>query len=344
MGAVLARDVPWSERERKHGPLDVSIILPVHNEEDNVEVLLAEIEKAMVSLNKTYEVIAIDDRSTDRSVERLSNYRSSALELHVVILRRHVGQTGAWMAGFAKARGDVLVTMDADRQNDPGDLPVLLGTLEREGADVVTGWRHKRKDGLLLRKLPSIIANFLVRVVTGTKVRDLGCSLKAYRREAIGELRLYGEMHRFIIPLLEQLGAQVVEIPVNHRPRTHGRSKYGLGRTLKVTVDLLTVWFIGGFQQKPSYIFGGAGLCLLPLSFLCFGITLWEKVTEQGWVHKNPLFLCGIFLALSGLQLIATGLLSELLIRTYFESSNKTPYSNENMHSNNSTHEMKLGS
>ena len=306
--------------------MDVSVILPIHNELENLEPLLDEIDEALGTQKLVYEIVAVDDGSTDGSAELLERLAESRDSLKVVLLRRNFGQTAAFSAGFKFASGEVLVTMDSDRQNDPKDIPALLKEIEN-GADYVTGWRRDRKDRYLLRKFPSLIANGLIRRVTGTSFKDLGCSLKAYRREIVEELSLYGEMHRFIGPIVEGMGARVAEIPVNHRPRVAGESKYGLMRTFKVLLDLLTVWFMNSFQTKPIYVFGGAASGLLAASAALVAYVGYQKLALAVWVHKNPLFLIAIVFALMGVQLLGMGLLAEIQIRTYFESRERKAYS-----------------
>lgn len=303
----------------------VSIILPIFNEEENVSALLTEISEAMGPAGVPYEVLAVDDGSTDQSFHRLKEIAQQMRHLRVIRFQRNVGQTGAFDAGFRHASGDILVTMDADRQNDPKDIPRMLALLD-EGYDFVTGWRRDRKDGLWHRKLPSKIANFIIRRVTRTRVRDLGCSLKVYKRNFVKNLRLYGEMHRFLSVLIEDQGARMAQIEVNHRPRVAGKSKYNLSRTFKVLLDLLTVWFLRRYQTKPSYFFGGVGILFSFTSVFLFALTLFEKFEEGVKVHRNPLFMLGIFFGLMSVQFLVLGLLGELLVRTYFESSQKTPY------------------
>ncbi len=303
----------------------LSVLIPVFNEKENLRPLLEELEGVLRAMGRPFEVIAVDDGSRDGSRELL---RARCLEkpyLKAVFFRRNCGQSAAFDAGFRHASGDILITLDADLQNDPKDIPALLEKLS-EGFDVVTGWRRQRKDGALLRKLPSRVANALIRAVTGTKVHDLGCSLKVYRREITSELRLYGEMHRFLIVLAEFQGARVAELEVNHRARAAGESKYGLSRTLKVLLDLLTVWFLRKFQTKPLYAFGAVGLAMLFGAFASSAAVLYEKFAQGVWVHRNPLFLISMMLALIGVQFLALGLLAEILVRTYFESQQKAAY------------------
>jgi glycosyltransferase involved in cell wall biosynthesis len=317
-----------SERDKGKGSrdMDISVVLPIYNERENLLPLLDEIERALAPTNKRFEVIAVDDGSRDGSAEVLRQEVARRPYLRVLVFRRNSGQSAAFDAGFRAATGDLVVTMDADLQNDPNDIPLLIAKLD-EGFDVVTGWRKNRKDGAVLRKLPSRIANFLIRTLTGTEIHDLGCSLKVYRRHVTDELRLYGEMHRFISVLADGLGAHVGEIEVNHRARRAGESKYGLMRTFKVLLDLTTVWFMRRYQTKPIYLFGGLGVLMFGAAFLLSALVLYEKFSDGVWVHRNPLFLISITLSLMGMQSIGTGILAELIVRTYFESQGKTAYS-----------------
>ena len=243
-----------------------------------------------------------------------------------IFFRHNFGQTAAFDAGFRAAAGAMIVTMDGDLQNDPRDIARMLNRPE-EGYDMVAGWRRNRQDALVLRKVPSRIANWLIRKATGTPIHDLGCSLRAYRREVTEELRLYGEMHRFISVLAHNMGANLAEVEVYHRPRRAGVSKYGLRRTVKVVLDLLTVMFMRRYQTKPIYVFGGFGFLVASLSTVIYACVRGEKVHDGVWVHRNPLFLVGVMSALVGVQLLATGLIAELIIRTYYESQDKRAYS-----------------
>ena len=305
--------------------MDISVILPIYEERENIVPLLDEIESVLDALGRSYEIIAVDDGSRDGSTELLKQLAGERPRLRVITFRRNAGQAAAFDAGFRHASGDVVVTMDADRQNDPKDIPALLAKLD-EGFDMVTGWRKDRRDGTLLRKIPSRIANRLIRRATGITIHDLGCSLKVYKRHVTDEMRLYGEMHRFISVIAAGQGAKIGELVVNHRPRVHGVSKYGLRRTVKVLLDLMTVSFFRGYQTKPIHVFGSLGVLLLVLGTLLSSFVLWEKYDQGAWVHRNPLFLIAIMLFLTGFQLIGTGILAEVIVRTYFESRDKTAY------------------
>lgn len=305
--------------------MDLSVVVPIFNERENLRPLVEEIEAALTPTGRSFEILAIDDGSTDGSRELLQELHREKPHVKVVVFRRNCGQAAAFDAGFRFAQGSVVVTMDADLQNDPRDIPALLAKLEN-GFDVVTGWRKQRKDGMFLRKVPSRIANACIRRVTGTKVHDLGCSLKVYKREIVSELRLYGEMHRFLTVLAESQGARVAEMEVNHRPRHAGISKYGLGRTVKVLLDLLTVWFFRSFQTKPIYVFGGAGVALMGAAAGLACLVAYQKFAYATWVHRNPLFMISVMCALMATQLLGLGLLAEIVIRTYFESQAKFAY------------------
>jgi glycosyltransferase involved in cell wall biosynthesis len=304
----------------------VSVVIPVHNEVENLVALLDELEAVLSSQNRSYEVILIDDGSVDGTSGLLRKLTTERSYLKAIFFRRNFGQTAAFDAGFRAAAGTLVVTMDGDLQNDPHDIPAMLDRLEGD-CDMVAGWRRNRQDALVLRKVPSRIANWLIRKATGTTIHDLGCSLRAYRREVTEELRLYGEMHRFISVLAQNMGARIAEVEVNHRPRRAGVSKYGLRRTVKVMLDLMTVMFMRRYQTKPIYVFGGLGCLMVALSTAIYGYVLWEKLHEGVWVHRNPLFLVAVMGTLVGVQLLATGLIAELIIRTYYESQDKRAYS-----------------
>jgi glycosyltransferase involved in cell wall biosynthesis len=299
--------------------MDLSVVLPIYNERDNLLPLFDEIAEVLAGTGKTFEIIAVDDGSTDDGAAVIRRAAAERPYLRAIFFRRNAGQSAAFDAGFRAASGALVVTMDADRQNDPHDIPRLLAKLD-EGYDLVTGWRKERKDGFFLRRVPSVIANSFIRRVTGTQIHDLGCSLKVYRKELTDELPLYGEMHRFISVLADGLGARVGEVVVNHRPRVAGRSKYGLLRTIKVMLDTTTIWFMRKYQMKPIYVFGGLGALMIGVSFLISAYVLYEKLHDQIWVHRNPLFLIAVTSALMGVQSLGTGILAELIIRTHVDS------------------------
>lgn len=307
-------------------PPRVSVLVPFFNEAANVRAFFAQIDSALSGLPGGFEVIAVDDGSTDETRRLLLELVETKPYLRVLGFRANVGQTAAFDAGFRHARGEVIVTIDSDLQNDPHDIPRLLGKLD-EGFDFVAGWRRHRKDPFFSRTLPSRIANSLIRRVAGTKTHDLGCSLKAYRREMTNELRLYGEMHRFIGVLLEGMGARVTEVEVSHKPRAAGKSKYGIMRTFKVILDLVTVRFLQAYRTRPSHLFGGIGMVLIATAGAITLFVAYEKLGLGIWVHRNPKFLIASMLAVIGVQFVVLGLLAELMIRTYFESSHQRPYS-----------------
>jgi glycosyltransferase involved in cell wall biosynthesis len=304
--------------------VDLSVVIPVHDEEDNVGPLCDALKDALDTLGRTYEVIVVDDGSRDETYPRLARRAAEDGWLKLVRLRRNYGQTAAMAAGFDHARGAVIVPMDGDLQNDPADIGHLLEKID-EGYDVVSGWRKERQDGFL-RRLPSRMANWLIGRVTGVRLHDYGCTLKAYRAEIVEETRLYGEMHRFLPALAHQAGARITEIPVQHHSRTSGRSKYGLGRTFKVLLDLLTVKFLSVWSTKPSYLFGGSGivLCLGGTAFVVW--TAYQRLFNDVFVYRQPSLIVGVFLFTIGLNLILMGLLAELIVRTYHESQSKPVY------------------
>jgi glycosyltransferase involved in cell wall biosynthesis len=306
--------------------VELSVVVPVYNEIENIDAMVEELHSVLSAEPRSFEVVVVDDGSRDGTTDRLGELVKTRPWLKAVYFRRNFGQTAAFDAGFRAASGSVVATIDGDLQNDPRDIPAMVAKLD-EGFDMVAGWRRKRSDAMILRKIPSKIANWMIRKVTGTKIHDLGCSLRVYRREVTEELRLYGEMHRFISVLADTMGARIAEVEVNHRARRAGTSKYGLKRTVKVVLDLMTVIFMRRYQTKPIYVFGGLGLGMGMLSAILAGVVLWEKIQEGVWVHRNPLFILAAVAALVGIQLIATGIVAELIIRTYYESQGKRAYS-----------------
>ena len=313
-----------SDTSRGLGP-EISVVVPLYNEEANVEPLLAELLAALRVLARRFEVICVDDGSVDGTFAALAQAAAVEPSLRIIRFRRNFGQTAAMSAGIEAARGDVIVPMDGDLQNDPADISRLLAELER-GHDVVSGWRRDRQDRELGRKLPSRIANRLISAVSGVRLHDYGCSLKAYRREVLEGVRLYGEMHRFIPIYASWQGARVTELVVNHRARRAGRSKYGLSRTFKVLLDLLVVKFLSSFITRPIYLFGGAGLVALLCGFISFAAAVVYKVSGQKDFVETPLPLLAVAFALAGIVCVLMGLLAELVVRTYFESQGRRPY------------------
>ena len=324
------RPAPGQERsagdDRADRRLSVSFVIPVYNEVDNVEPLFTEVSAALDASGREAEVLLVDDGSTDGTQKKLRELPGRDPRFRVVLFRRNFGQTAAMSAGFDHARGDVIVAMDGDLQNDPADLELLMGKIEGEGFDIVSGWRKSRKDALISRKLPSWIANGLIGKITGVRLHDYGCSLKAYRAEVLKNVRLYGEMHRFIPALASWVGASITEVPVNHRARTRGTSKYGISRTIRVFLDLITVKFLLSFSTRPLQIFGIWGLAMFGGGSL---VSLWLtylKIFHGEQLSNRPLLMLGVLMILMGVQLISMGLLAEISIRTYHESQQKPTY------------------
>ena len=315
----------------------LSVIIPVFNEQDNIPLLHASISRVLKEQQYNYEVIYVDDGSTDESFTQLSSLASSDPHVHVVKLRRNFGQTAAISAGVHYSTGEILVFMDGDLQNDPVDIPRMLAKLD-EGYDVVSGWRKNRKDAQLSRKLPSWLANRLISKVSGTHLHDYGCTLKAYRREVFQHVRLYGEMHRFIPAYAALTGAAIAEIEVTHHPRRFGVSKYGISRTFRVILDLVTLKFLGSFGTKPLYAFGMPGLASLTLGGALSALVLGQKILPpKVRANRNPLLSLSVLFSGFGMQCIMMGLLAELLMRTYHESQGKPTYVVSNILSLNAT-------
>jgi glycosyltransferase involved in cell wall biosynthesis len=303
----------------------ISVIIPVYNERENLETLVSTLTGTLESAGLGYEMVFVDDGSRDGSGDYLASLARELPRLKLVQLRKNFGQTAAMAAGFDYASGDIVLAIDADNQNDPSDIPAVLSKLN-EGYDVVSCWRKDRKDPWVTRRMPSAIANRLISMISGVHLHDYGCTLKGYRRELFDHFRLYGEMHRLIPIHATWVGARVAEIPVRHHPRTRGMSKYGLSRTFKLLLDLMTIRLLGSFSTKPMYLFGGAGFlaCLAGIFFA--GWTLFDKFVGGVKANRNPLLLLAVFLFLLGVQFILMGLVAELLMRTYYESQGKTPY------------------
>ncbi|MBF2014362.1 MAG: glycosyltransferase family 2 protein [Rivularia sp. T60_A2020_040] len=305
--------------------LDVSVVVPVHNEVESLPHLLEAISSTLIASNVSYEIICVDDGSTDGSVQLLKQQAQIRTDLKSIILRRNYGQTAAMAAGFFHAQGKCIVTLDADLQNDPVDIPMLLAKLN-EGYDLVSGWRKNRQDAALTRLLPSKIANWLIRRITSVNIHDYGCSLKAYRTELVADMNLYGELHRFLPALAYIEGARITEMPVRHHPRRFGRSKYGLGRTFRVMMDLFTIAFMKKFLSRPMHVFGLWGLIFMVSGG---GISLylsWTKLVLAENIGDRPLLILAVLLLVTGVQLFCFGLLAELLMRTYHESQGRPIY------------------
>lgn len=305
--------------------VDLSVIIPVYNEVENVAPLHRELTETLGTLGRSYEVVYVDDGSTDDSFSQLAALQQADPRVVIVRFPRNYGQTAALAAGFDRAAGGVLIAMDADRQNDPADIPTLLRKLD-EGYDLVIGWRVPRHDPLLSRRVPSVIANAVIGWITGVRLHDYGCTLKVMRRDVVSGLRLYGEMHRFIPALADDLGARIAEVPVHHRPRLAGVSKYGLSRTIRVLLDLITVKFLSSYSTRPIQIFGSIGLLCSVVGLVITGVLGAERLFLGVELANRPLVWLGILLTLMGLQFITMGLLGELLVRTYHESQNKPVY------------------
>lgn len=304
---------------------ELSLVVPVYNEEENLPLLFDAITAALEPLAHPWEVIFVDDGSRDQSVSVLEGlFARDPLHVRVIEFRRNFGQTAAIAAGIDHARGNVIILLDADLQNDPADIPMMLAKLD-EGYDLVSGWRRNRKDNALTRNLPSMLANGLISRVTGVRLHDYGCTLKAYRRDVLEGFKLYGEMHRFIPVFAHSVGARIAEVEVRHHARKFGKAKYGLERTLKVVLDLVTVKFLLSYSSKPIYLFGGAGLAL---TFLGLADLLYLFV-RRFWgipASTSPLLLVGVMFAIMGFQSILMGLIAEMLVRTYHESQRKPTY------------------
>ena len=305
--------------------MDLSVVVPVYNEEENIRYLYEQLTRVLGPLGLDYEIICADDGSSDRSFVLLKELALQDSHLKVIRFRRNFGQTAGFSAGFDYARGDIVITIDADLQNDPDGIPVLLDKMA-EGYDVVSGWRANRQDAFLSRKIPSRIANWLISRTTGVQVHDRGCSLRAHRREIVKEMRIYGELHRFIPDIAAWLGASMAEVAVNHRPRRFGKSKYGMGRTFRVILDLITVRFLQSYSTRPIHIFGKWGLMVGGAGFL---VALWltiEKVLLGQTIGNRPALILSVLLMLMGVQLVSIGLLGEMTVRTYYEGQGKPIY------------------
>jgi glycosyltransferase involved in cell wall biosynthesis len=306
---------------------DLSVVIPIHDEAPNLEPLHRELTEVLGGWGRPYELLFIDDGSRDRSFEILAQLQRNDAHTRVIQFRRNFGQTAAFAAGFAAARGRLIVTSDGDLQNDPRDIPALVDRLDRDELDILCGWRRERKDAWINRRLPSMLANRLISWATGVRLHDYGCSLKVFRAEVVKPLRLYGEMHRFLPALASEMGVRIGEQPVHHRARMHGQSKYGITRTFRVVLDLLTVKFLLSYSTRPLQMFGLVGgimglsgtLVLIVLG----GLRLMGQISLN---ERQPLVLLGILLAFSGVQLVTLGLLAEMQARTYHESQGKPVY------------------
>jgi glycosyltransferase involved in cell wall biosynthesis len=318
-------EVPQAGADGDNDAPDISVFLPVYNEEPNLRPLHAKMADALATLGRTAEIIYVDDGSSDASLEVLREIAGADARVRVIALRRNYGQTAAMSAGIDAARGRVLIPMDADLQNDPADIRRLLEKLD-EGYDVVSGWRKNRQDKAVTRKFPSMLANRLISWIGGVPLHDYGCSLKAYRRDSLADVRLYGEMHRFIPIYASWAGARVTEIPVDHHARTMGVSKYGLSRTLKVVFDLVTIKFMASYQTKPIYVFGSFGVLAFAVSFIAGLWALFLKLVHKADFVQTPLPILAIVMFAVAIQFFLMGLLAEMQVRTYHESQSKAIY------------------
>lgn len=312
--------------------MDLSVVIPIYNEADNVEALCLEFIETLNAWGRSYEVLLVDDGSTDDSFARLSRLQAQHPQLRIIQFRRNFGQTAAFAAGFAHARGRLIATADGDMQNDPRDLPAMVARLEGDAAgdpvvyDIVCGWRKDRKDTFINRRLPSVIANRLISWATGVKLNDYGCSLKVFRAEVIKPLRLYGEMHRFLPALASEMGVRIAEQVVNHRARQFGTTKYGISRTVRVMLDLITVKFLLSYSTRPLQMFGLIGMVMGGLGGAVLAYLAYIKYFQSQGIGSRPLLMLGILLVFTGVQLLTVGLLAELQARTYHESQGKPIY------------------
>ncbi len=304
---------------------DISVVVPMRNESPNVAELYRELTGVLTAFGRPYEILAIDDGSTDDTFAQLAILQSQDSRLRVIQFRRNFGQTAAFAAGFALARGRFIVTSDGDLQNDPRDIPAMIEIAER-GPDIVAGWRKNRKDPFFSRRLPSMIANAIISFSTGVKLHDYGCSLKVFRAEVVKPMKLYGEMHRFLPAIASEIGVTIEERVVNHRARRHGTSNYGISRTIRVVLDLLTVKFLISYSTRPLHIFGLLGFIMGLLGTVVCGWLAWQRLFGYESIGNRPLLLFGILLVFTGVQLVTLGLLAEMQARTYHESQNKPIY------------------
>jgi glycosyltransferase involved in cell wall biosynthesis len=305
---------------------DISVVVPMRNEAPNVEEFYRELSSTLDGFKRPYEILVVDDGSSDDTFDILAKLQAADYRLRVIRFRRNFGQTAAFAAGFAQARGRYIVTMDGDLQNDPRDIPEMVRTLEQRQADIVAGWRKNRKDAFFNRRLPSMSANWLISRATGVALHDYGCSLKVFRAEVVKPMKLYGEMHRFLPAIASEFGVTIVEQVVNHRARVHGRSKYGISRTIRVILDLLTVKFLISYSTRPLQIFGLVGLGMGTLGVIALAWLGYVKYFEHEGIADRPLLQIAVLLIFTGIQFVTLGLLAEMQARTYHESQDKPTY------------------
>jgi len=309
----------------------ISLVAPIYNEAENIDRFFEEVIAVLEKLEGGFEILAVDDGSTDGSYEKLAAVHEKDPRVKVIRFRANFGQTAAFAAGFDKARGEIIITIDADLQNDPADIPAMVAKLEENGYDIVAGWRHDRKDKLISRRLPSMIANKIISMTTKVHLHDYGCSLKVFHRDVVKNVRLYGEMHRFIPAIASWMGVKVAEMKVNHRPRVAGTSKYGIGRTIRVVLDLVTVKFLLSYSTRPIQIFGLIGFVSGGIGF---ALALWlsiQRIFLEVPLSNRPALLLAVLLIFIGVQFVSMGLLGELQARTYHESQNKPIYAVKNV-------------
>jgi dolichol-phosphate mannosyltransferase len=330
MAQIMQIDISRASPQARSQPteptyVDVSVVVPIFNERHSLSTLVSSLMAVLTTMGCTFEILAIDDGSSDGSRELLRDLAVAHPQLRVIEFVKNFGQTAALMAGFDNSRGDIVVTIDADLQNSPSDIPALVAKLG-EGYDVVSGWRVERKDAALSRRLPSWLANRVISQISGVRLKDYGCTLKAYRREVMSGVRLYGEMHRLIPIYASWMGARVIEMPVSHHARAFGTSHYGMGRAYKVMLDLLVAKFIGVYLVKPIYVFGGVGLLSILASFVVIAAAIMLKLFAHTSLIQTPLPLLAAMLFLMGCGSLLMGLLAEIMMRTYFESQDRKPY------------------
>ena len=306
------------------GP-DISVVVPMRNESPNVDKLYRDVTASLTAFGRSYEIVAVDDGSRDDTFELLARLQAKDPRVRVIRFRRNFGQTAAFAAGFKYARGRYIVTMDGDNQNDPADIPAMIEALEARGLDIVCGWRKDRKDPFINRRLPSMIANAMISKATGVKLHDYGCSLKIFRAEVVKQMKLYGEMHRFLPAIAAEFGVEIGEQIVNHRAREHGKSNYGITRTLRVILDLITVKFLSSYKTRPLQMFGSMGFAMGGLGAVMCAWVVYQRFF--GFQSANrPLLIVGAVLVLGGINMIMNGLVAEMLSRTYHESQDKPTY------------------